>query len=78
MVTIEHQEQYELQECYKGYAIEIRESIPGSFPETWTVRLHAHTWYYDFANTFATKALALECAKDRIDKWKEADEKDEK
>lgn len=67
-----------IEECYRGYAIEIRESIPGSFPETWAVRLRSCGWYYDLTSTFAAKSLALECAKDHIDKWKEAEEKDEK
>lgn len=62
-----------MEELYKGYAIEIRELIPGSFPETWTVRLRCAGWYYDMTCAYATKELALECAKERIDKWKERD-----
>lgn len=62
-----------MEECYNGYTIEIRESILGSFPETWAVRLRSCGWYWDMTCTYATKELALECAKARIDKWKEED-----
>ena len=58
-----------MDECYKGFAIEIRESIPGSTPETWAVRLRCAGWYYDLTCTYATRNLALECAKKRIDEW---------
>lgn len=68
---------YDLQECYKGYAIEIGETRPESWPNTYWCRIRSCGWYYDMTSTYVTKELALECAKDRIDKWKEADEKDD-